>query len=364
MKEKKLLIFMPSIEDGGAEKNLFIITNYLVNKIRNVELITISKKFKNRFSKKLKIITTKLNFWDNISRRKKFFICLFFLTLRILKDRNLLVFCFQANIYCTLLCKLLGVKVIVRSNSAPDGWSKNIIKFFCYKYILSLADKVIVNSEDFKKKFKIKFNINAIRIYNPLNKNEIIKKSKNKSTINFSKKKLNLINIGRLVDQKDQITILKALNLIKEKLNFKLIIVGNGIQKNKLLDFTKKNKMNGKIKIISYKKNPFNLIKSSDVFILSSLYEGLPNVLLEAQVLKTYIISSNCPTGPKEILINGKAGSLFKVGDFNGLSKLIIDYSKKKEKYNRKIQIGFNHLHRFDYEINLKSYLNVVNSLI
>ena len=57
--------------------------------------------------------------------------------------------------------------------------------------------------------------------------------------------------------------------------------------------------------------------------MLTSLYEGLPNVLLEAQVLKKFIISSNCPTGPREILLNGKAGSLFKVGDYKKLSDLI-----------------------------------------
>ena len=55
---------------------------------------------------------------------------LFLLFLEILKDRNVLVFSFQANVYCTLLCNFLGIKIIVRSNSAPDGWSQNIIKFY------------------------------------------------------------------------------------------------------------------------------------------------------------------------------------------------------------------------------------------
>ena len=59
----------------------------------------------------------------------------------------------------------------------------------------------------------------------------------------------------------------------------------------------------------------------SDLFILTSLYEGLPNVLLESIVLKKYIISSNCPTGPSEILNKGKYGELFPVKNYRNLSK-------------------------------------------
>ena len=62
MNQKKLIIFMPSIEGGGVEKNLMIITNYLATRVKNVALITISKKFKSKFSNKINFITTKTNF--------------------------------------------------------------------------------------------------------------------------------------------------------------------------------------------------------------------------------------------------------------------------------------------------------------
>ena len=149
--QKKLIIFMPSIEGGGVEKNLFIISNYLKDKIKNVSVITVSNKFKNKFNSKIMFISPKAGFWNSIGRRKKFFVSLFLLFLEILKDRNALVFSFQGNIYCTLLCKLLGIKVIVRSNSAPDGWSQNKLKYLIFKFVLKSADKVIVNSLDFKK---------------------------------------------------------------------------------------------------------------------------------------------------------------------------------------------------------------------
>ena len=144
MNKKRLIIFIPTIEDGGVEKNLFIISNFLKNKINDISLITISKKFKNRFNKKINFISLKSNFWDKLGRRKKFIIGLYLLFLQILKNRNTTVLSFQGNIYCTILCKLLRIKIIVRSNSSPEGWSQNIFKFYCFKYILRLADKIIV----------------------------------------------------------------------------------------------------------------------------------------------------------------------------------------------------------------------------
>ena len=364
MKQKKLIIFLPSIEGGGVEKNLFIISNFLKDKIENISVITISNKFKNRFNKKIKFISLKANFWNSVGRRKKFFLSLFLLFIEILKDRNILVFCFQGNVYCTLLCKLLRIKIIVRSNSAPDGWSQNKFKNLIFKYVLGSADKVIVNSLDFKKKFKKKFNVEAKCIYNPLNKNEIITKSKVKNTIKFDKKKLNLINVGRLTDQKDQLTLLKAVNRVKDKISLNLLIVGRGAEKDNLLKYIHENRLSKYVQLIDFQNNPFNLINSSDIFVLTSLYEGLPNVLLESQVLKKFIISSNCPTGPREILLNGKAGFLFKVRDYKRLSTLILNYSKNKKLLSKKIKIGYQNLKRFDSETNLKNYLKIIYSLI
>ena len=360
MSQKRLIIFMPSIEGGGVEKNLFVISDFLSKKINDISLITISKSFKKKFNKKIKFISPKLSFWDSLGRRKKFIVSLFLLLIEIFKDRNLTVFCFQGNIYCTLLCKLFGVKIIVRSNSAPEGWSQNILKFYCFKYIFKFADEIIVNSLDFKRKFKNRFNLKTLCIYNPLNKKEIITKSKIKPKIKFSKKKINFINVGRFTDQKDQITLLKAINLLKDKINFNLLIVGYGKQRNLLLNYINENNLQSKVKIVPYQTNPYNLIKSSDIFILTSLYEGLPNVLLEAQVLKKFIISSNCPTGPREILLNGKAGYLFKVKDYQILSKLILKILRNKNIMHKKIEIGYKNLERFNYEVNLNKYYKII----
>ena len=83
--------------------------------------------------------------------------------------------------------------------------------------------------------------------------------------------------------------------------------------------------------------------------------------MLEAQYLRKYIISTNCPTGPKEILLNGKAGDLIKVGDYKKLSLLISQYNDNKKSIIKKINVGTKNFFRFDYHSNCKKYLDFVN---
>jgi glycosyltransferase involved in cell wall biosynthesis len=155
-------------------------------------------------------------------------------------------------------------------------------------------------------------------------------------------------------------TLLKAMKLIKNKLKFRLLIIGEGKNKDKIINYIDKNNLSNNIKVLDYKKNPFKYMSLSDIFILSSIYEGLPNVLLEAICLKKFVISSNCPTGPAEILNDGKGGLLFKVRDHNDLAKKIIFYTKNKLKLRKKINYAYNKLERFNYCYNLNKYLKTV----
>ena len=232
---------------------------------------------------------------------------------------------------------------------------------------MGLADTVIVNSKDFRKEFKKKFNLPTVMIYNPLNKHEIIKLSKKKINFPFfdkSKNDLKIINIGRFTDQKDQLTLLKSVNEIKEKINVKLLVIGRGANFYKLSKFIDDNKMNKMTKILNFKENPFPYLNKSDLFVLTSKFEGLPNVLLEAATLKKNIISTNCPTGPKEILQNGKYGFLCNIGDYKQISRKII-YCKTADKktLNRIISLAYKALDRFDYRLNLNKYYLEIKKL-
>ena len=181
------------------------------------------------------------------------------------------------------------------------------------KKLLKLADITMVNSFEFKKELKKNFNVDSKVIYNPLNKEEIIKLSKKKINDTFFKRKtLNIINVGRFTDQKDHLTLLRAINLVKHRINLRLMIVGRGINLISMENYINDNNLKKVVKIINFTKNPFPYIKKSNLFILTSTFEGLPNVLLETLVLKKFIISSKCQTGPSEILLNGKGGHLVK----------------------------------------------------
>ena len=363
-RNQDLIIFMPSIEGGGVEKNLFLISNYLSLKFKNVKFIT-SSKIPKQISKKIKIINLKFLSNNFNSRFFKIILSSILLIFQIQKNRNLVILSFQANIFAILICWIFNRKIIVRLNSSPSGWIKSNIKKKIFKKIYSLANLIIVNSKEFEKELNQSMNIKSVCIYNPLDKRNIIKKSKIKlKKYIFPKKNfIKLINIGRLVDQKDHITLLKSINFLKNKLKIKLVIIGQGKNKSKIINFINENHLQNNVTILNYKKNPYPYLKSGDVFVLSSRYEGLPNVLLEAITLKKFIISSDCPTGPKEILNNGKGGLLFKTGSFMSLSDKILKYSKIKNK-NTKINFAYNSLNKFDFEKNLNLYLKKIDEII
>ena len=365
MRQKKIVVFMPSIENGGVEKNLFIISDYLYKKFNNLTIITASKKAKKKFNRKIEFFSPSSEIWNNFDRNLKYFISVLFLIKKILHNRNIIVLSFQANIYAIIVCKIFFIKIITRSNSFPDDWSNNFFKKFIFKNVLSLADKNIVNSVEVKNKFKSKYKINPECIYNPLNKKQIIKLSKHKiKNIYFKNNSLKIIHVGRLSEEKDHYTLLKSLFILKKKINFEAVLLGSGKLKRNIQDFIKKNKLKNNVKIIDYKQNPYPYIKQADFLILTSLHEGLPNILLEALILNKFVISSNCETGPREILLNGKGGALFKVKNYNDLAKKIIFYSHKKSLRIKKTKFAQSKMDRFDYSENLNKYYKVVKKYI
>ena len=367
LNNKNLILFMPFIGGGGVEKNLYIIANYLSTKIDGIKLCTLSIDKKKRFSRKISFISPKKKSYNDFNIRFKYLICLFILFKFLINNKDSVVFAFQANIYCILLCKLLNIKIIVRSNSSPSGWYHNFFKKIIYKIIISKADKIIVNSLEFKKQMEQEFDIKVKCIFNPLDSKLINKKSKEGKFDNFYKTKKNclkLINLGRFTDQKNQITILKAVNILKESFNLRLLIFGRGINKKNMQLYIRDNHLEKYVKLKDYIDNPYKIMKQSDIFILSSRYEGLPNVLLEAANLKKLIISTKCPTGPKEILSNGKGGLFFKINDHKDLASKIKFAAKNKRLMKKKIEFCYKNLNRFDYKKSLNEYYILTKNMI
>ena len=109
MKKKDLLLFIPSIEDGGVEKNFYIIASYLEKKHKSIQVIT-TKKIKRGVFKNIKTINPSINLENLKGRKIKYLFCLLILFKKILFNKNYLVFAFQANLYCIILCKFLILK--------------------------------------------------------------------------------------------------------------------------------------------------------------------------------------------------------------------------------------------------------------
>ena len=336
-KNKSVIIFIPSIENGGVEKNLYIIANYISKKKIPVKIIT-SLNPQKKFNKNIKVISFKKK--SNIIN-SRFVKTLFtvFLFLKYFRNENAVILSFQANIAAILLGYFFNKKVIVRSNTSPEKYIKNIFQKLVFKFF-----------------FKKKFSINPKVIYNSL----VIKSPKK---INFpffkDKNSLKIINVARLTDQKDHLTLLRAFTKLNTISKCKLVIIGSGYKEKILKKFILNNQLQNKVKLIGYKENPMSYMKLSDVFVLSSSFEGLPNVLIEALYLKKYIISSNCPAGPKEILNDGKYGSLFKVGDDHQLFQILKKFNYNK-KINYKTKQGYKSLKRFDYKINCEKYFKLI----
>ena len=355
---KTLVVFFPSIESGGVEKNFYYLINNFSSKYKKIIIITSSKIKKNLFDKKIKFLKPKISFWENKSRFIKSIIC-FFLGLRLFTKKNKIILSFQSSIIAIILSKLLRCKIIIRLNTSPEKYINTYLKKKFFYFFYKLSSEIVVNSFQFKKSLKKIFNLDSYVIYNSIGlPKKIIKKK-----INFFNhyKNLKIVSIGRLTDQKDHLTLIKSLNLLnKQGIKFKLYLVGQGINYYKIYKFIKDCNLISSIKLAGFKNKAYEYINSADLLILSSKYEGLPNVLLEAQFLGVPIISSDCPAGPKEILMNGKAGTLYKTGNYHDLAIKIKLFIKKKTVFDKQVKFAKKNLIRFDNKIILQKYNKIL----
>ncbi len=130
---------MPSMEGGGVEKNLIIIANYFIKKFSKISLITYDNRFNKLFDKKIKILNVEnKNKNKNVKKYFKYYKCLKLLIQEYSKNKKILVFSFQANIYTIILSLFFNFKVITRSNSSPAGWEGGQVKKILFKFFLNL----------------------------------------------------------------------------------------------------------------------------------------------------------------------------------------------------------------------------------
>jgi glycosyltransferase involved in cell wall biosynthesis len=126
-----------------------------------------------------------------------------------------------------------------------------------------------------------------------------------------------------LTKQKDFPILIEAFKIVRENRPVKLIVLGEGAERIRLQELIKEYGFDEDVDLPGFVENPYSYMKCADLLVLSSRYEGFGNVIVEAMAAGTPVVSTNCPSGPAEILENGKFGYLVPVGNVTLLAEAI-----------------------------------------
>jgi glycosyltransferase involved in cell wall biosynthesis len=130
-----------------------------------------------------------------------------------------------------------------------------------------------------------------------------------------------ILGVGRLTEQKDFFTLIKAFAILRKKISSRLIILGDGEERQALEELVQASGLQGLVDLPGFEINPFAFMKRASLFSLSSKWEGLPNVLIQAMACGCPVISTDCLSGPSEILKGGEYGTLVPVGDVDAMAE-------------------------------------------
>ena len=132
-----------------------------------------------------------------------------------------------------------------------------------------------------------------------------------------------ILSVGRLARVKDFPTLLCAIQHVSTNRRIRLIILGEGNWRKRLESMARKLGVEELVSLPGWVDNPYAFMSRAALFVLSSKHEGLGNVLIEALACGCPCVSTNCPSGPAEILDNGRFGPLVPVGDAPALAAAV-----------------------------------------
>lgn len=360
---KKITLFAPNLEGGGAERIISILAIYFSEKGLPVDLILAKAS-----GPYLKNIPPAVNIID--FNCEKVILSLPKLIKYLRTEKTEILFSSQMHSSSIALwaVKISGVntKVVIRQPTMlrPAFEKKPLRNKITERIFLwsakKWAYKIIVTSQAMANEFIAMSNISPDKlsiIYNPLP----IKKIKNKSKEPLKHPWFQegqppvILAVGRLVNVKDFQTLIKAFAITKEKFDARLIILGEGPLRSELEQLIINLDIKPYVEMPGFAENPFQYMRGSKVFVLSSLWEGFPNGMIEAMACGTSIVATHCDGGTGEILEHGKWGELVPVQNPQKMAEAINKAIMKNDDTNLEV------VNKFDVSVILDNFVSLIS---
>lgn len=339
---KRIVFFLPALVGGGAERTIVNIANRINRENYKVYLMVIDTptegKYKDEYSQfvykdveviNLGIAITKRNYprilraiVKNVNRINPDIVMS-----TMLRPNELLAL---ASLFCHK-----SIKTVLResNNRVATEYSWIERKYIRFMYG-KLAKRTIALSKGVKRNMVENFGINEKNIsvvYNPIDIQNIEQQMEKKELV-LEGSGIKIINIGRLIPQKDQKCLIKAIGIVKKQIDCKLYILGKGELEGELKTLVHSLQLDENVEFMGFQSNPYEILAQGDLFVLSSGWEGFGHVIVEAMVAGVPVVSTNCDYGPGEIITDGYNGVLSPVGDEKELAEHILEVVKDKEK--------------------------------
>lgn len=224
-------------------------------------------------------------------------------------------------------------------------------KFRNYSHIVVICDDMKKELEEMYQESRLK----AVKIYNPVEFEEIERLINDKA--NFSENELSLLNkeyfiaVSRLVSGKNIIELVEIFEKLKSRgRKEKLYVLGEGEDRINIEKRIRELKLEEDVFLLGEKKNPYPYMKAAKMFLHTSLGEGLPTVFIESMLCNTIVVAYDCPTGPREILMNGKAGGLVELKNKDAFEVKVIEILENNELQEQIKKNMGNRLKEFSYK--------------
>ncbi|MBL5976846.1 glycosyltransferase [Comamonas sp. NyZ500] len=329
-KYERVALFVPSLGGGGAERVMVLLANGLIEEGLDVDLLVVN----TRQGAHASALSEKVNLIDFKKSRTLAALPEMVRYLKKSRPRVMISALDYANVVNLVARRLSGVstKLIITEHntlsvaSQGDFRGMGRILPWLMKLTYPWADQILAVSQGVADDLANKLNIKRSKIavaYNPVVTEQLSLLSAQEvqwpwprvQGIPF------ILATGRLAAAKDFSTLLKAFSILRKKRPAKLLILGEGEERGMLEQKIAQYELGEDVALPGFVSNPYAWMASADLFVMSSRWEGLPTVLIEAMACGAPVVSTDCPSGPAEILENGKWGRLVAVGDGAALAE-------------------------------------------